>query len=132
MSAARQILERSTMMLLTSSKACLRHPDCDSARENRDTVFLQMRRAMDLIHMVVKDGVIPRLAASAASCEINSRRTGRHGHVSRYDASAEYQTPDWKLEEWDECLTAYNAIRRFQVSRDLLTLLIMSFYFLLL
>uniref|UniRef100_A0A6M2DDD1 Putative alpha-catenin n=1 Tax=Xenopsylla cheopis TaxID=163159 RepID=A0A6M2DDD1_XENCH len=58
MAAARQVLERSTMVLLTSSKACLRHPDCMAARENRDTVFCQMRRAMDLIHYVVKDGVL--------------------------------------------------------------------------
>ncbi|XP_066255592.1 alpha-catulin isoform X4 [Euwallacea similis] len=58
MSAARQVLERSTMMLLTSSKTSLRHPDSTSARENRDTVFCQMRRAMDFIHYVVKDGVL--------------------------------------------------------------------------
>ncbi|XP_060520875.1 alpha-catulin isoform X2 [Cylas formicarius] len=58
MAAARQVLERSTMMLLTSSKTCLRHPDSNSARENRDTVFCQMRRAMDLVHYVVKDGVL--------------------------------------------------------------------------
>lgn len=57
MAAARQVLERSTMMLLTSSKTCMRHPDCIDSRENRDTVFCQMRRAMDLIHYVVKDGV---------------------------------------------------------------------------
>lgn len=35
----------------------MRHPDSSSSRENRDTVFCQMRRAMDLIHYVVKDGV---------------------------------------------------------------------------
>ncbi|CAH0547534.1 unnamed protein product [Brassicogethes aeneus] len=58
MAAARQVLERSTMMLLTSSKTCLRHSECTAARENRDTVFCQMRRAMDLIHFVVKDGVL--------------------------------------------------------------------------
>lgn len=58
MAAARQVLERSTMMLLTSSKTCLRHPECPDSRENRDTVFCQMRRAMDLIHYVVKDGVL--------------------------------------------------------------------------
>ncbi|XP_048521512.1 alpha-catulin [Dendroctonus ponderosae] len=58
MAAARQVLERSTMMLLTSSKTSLRHPNSNSARENRDTVFCQMRRAMDLIHYVVKDGVL--------------------------------------------------------------------------
>lgn len=58
MAAARRTLERSTMMLLTTSKACLRHPDCQPARDNRDTVFAQMRRAMDLIHFVVKEGII--------------------------------------------------------------------------
>ncbi|XP_054166847.1 alpha-catulin-like [Oppia nitens] len=120
MSCARQILERSTMMLLTSSKCCLRHPDCDTARDNRDTVFLQMRRAMDLIHMVVKDGVIPQLAASAATYETNMRRTGRH--VSRYETR--YQTPEWKLEEWDECITAYNAVRRLH---DLIEMCRMTF-----
>ncbi|CAH1372104.1 unnamed protein product [Tenebrio molitor] len=66
MAAARQVLERSTMMLLTSSKTCLRHPDCSSSRENRDTVFCQMRRAMDLIHFVVKDGV---LNSGDSSCQ---------------------------------------------------------------
>ncbi|CAH0724795.1 unnamed protein product, partial [Brenthis ino] len=55
--AARNVLERSTLMLLTSSKTCLRHPGSASARENRDTVFCQMRRAMDLIHYVVRDGL---------------------------------------------------------------------------
>uniref|UniRef100_A0A8D8ZL97 Alpha-catulin n=1 Tax=Cacopsylla melanoneura TaxID=428564 RepID=A0A8D8ZL97_9HEMI len=59
MSAARQVLERSTMLLLTSSKTCLRHPDSETARQNRDTVFCQMRQAMDLIHHVVRDGVDP-------------------------------------------------------------------------
>ncbi|XP_065216469.1 alpha-catulin isoform X2 [Planococcus citri] len=57
MSAARQVLERSTMLLLISSKTCLRHPDSSTAKENRTTVFCQMRRAIDLIHYVVKDGV---------------------------------------------------------------------------
>nr|XP_037866990.1 alpha-catulin isoform X3 [Bombyx mori] len=55
--AARNVLERSTLMLLTSSKTCMRHPGSASARENRDTVFCQMRRAMDLIHYVVRDGL---------------------------------------------------------------------------
>ncbi|KRT80186.1 hypothetical protein AMK59_8703, partial [Oryctes borbonicus] len=45
-------------LLLAKDKVCLRHPDSSTARENRDTVFCQMRRAMDLIHFVVKDGVL--------------------------------------------------------------------------
>lgn len=36
----------------------LRHPESTTARENRDTVFCQMRRAMDLIHFVVRDGIL--------------------------------------------------------------------------
>lgn len=62
MAAARQVLERSTLMLLVSSKTSLRHPECMHSKENRDTVFCQMRRAMDLIHYVIKDGI---LAASS-------------------------------------------------------------------
>lgn len=55
---ARQILERSTVILLTSSKTCLLHSECTITKENRDTIFCQIRRAMDLIHFVVKDRII--------------------------------------------------------------------------
>ncbi|XP_055312138.1 alpha-catulin [Sitodiplosis mosellana] len=58
MAAARQVLERSTLMLLVSSKTSLRHPECIHSKENRDTVFCQMRRAMDLIHYVIKDSIL--------------------------------------------------------------------------
>lgn len=92
MAAARQVLERSTMMLLTSSKTCLRHPECSSARENRDTVFCQMRRAMDLIHFVVKDGVL-----ESSSC--GSDRLSPRGQI---------------INDWDtERATAYTALRNF-------------------
>jgi hypothetical protein len=54
-------------------QTCLRHPECMTARENRDTVFCQMRRAMDLIHYVVKDGVLDCAAqVSAAAAAANS------------------------------------------------------------
>ncbi|KAK6624674.1 hypothetical protein RUM44_011533 [Polyplax serrata] len=83
MQAARQVLERSTMMLLVSSKTCLRHPECHTARENRDTVFCQMRRAMDLIHYVVKDGVLdPSEISSSEEWEAN--RTV-HGALQRLE-----------------------------------------------
>jgi len=54
-------------VLILELQTCLRHPESISARENRDTVFCQMRRAMDLIHYVVKDGVIDS-AASLVAC----------------------------------------------------------------
>ena len=56
---ARLVLDRSTVLLVASTKCCLRHPDSASARENRDTVFCQMRRAIDLIHYVIREGMSP-------------------------------------------------------------------------
>lgn len=44
---------------MSSTKCVLRHPESVSARENRDTVFCQMRRAIDLIHFVIREGVSP-------------------------------------------------------------------------
>ncbi|XP_035218517.1 alpha-catulin-like, partial [Stegodyphus dumicola] len=71
MAVARQILERSTMMLLTSSKVCFRHPDCEFSRENRDAVFLQMRQAVELIHFVAKDGLISEASNKFQSVQNN-------------------------------------------------------------
>ncbi|XP_066263929.1 alpha-catulin-like isoform X1 [Branchiostoma lanceolatum] len=56
MGAARAVLERSTMMLLTSSKTCLRHPDCAPAVQNRNSVFHQMREALCAMERVVTEG----------------------------------------------------------------------------
>ncbi|KAL3854374.1 hypothetical protein ACJMK2_013646, partial [Sinanodonta woodiana] len=56
MGSARAVLEKSTMMLLPSCKTCLRHPDCESARQNRRGLFIQMRQSLDLVHHVVTDG----------------------------------------------------------------------------
>ena len=42
---------------MASTKCVLRHPDSASARETRDTVFCQMRRAIDLIHFVIREGI---------------------------------------------------------------------------
>lgn len=90
MAAARLVLERSTLMLLVSSKTSLRHPECIHSKENRDTVFCQMRRAMDLIHYVIKDGI---LAASQ-----NDRRN-----------RLQQQTMDWDTERG----TASSCLRVF-------------------
>ncbi|XP_030644831.1 alpha-catulin isoform X2 [Chanos chanos] len=55
MAAARAVLEKCTMMLLTASKTCLRHPDCESARINKDAVFHRMRCALDQVIEIVTD-----------------------------------------------------------------------------
>ncbi|KAA0710470.1 Alpha-catulin Alpha-catenin-related protein [Triplophysa tibetana] len=55
MAAARAVLEKCTMMLLTASKTCLRHPDCDSARMNKEAVFQRMRLALEQVIEIVTD-----------------------------------------------------------------------------
>ncbi|XP_041102368.1 alpha-catulin-like isoform X3 [Polyodon spathula] len=55
MAAARAVLEKCTMMLLTASKTCLRHPDCDSARINKDSVFQRMRLALEQVIEIVTE-----------------------------------------------------------------------------
>ncbi|XP_067141907.1 alpha-catulin-like [Centruroides vittatus] len=98
MAAARQILERSMMMLLTSSKTCLRHPDCLSAQKNRDTVFKQVRKALDLVHFVVRDGISVEREICGSAFE-DGRLT---------------PTPSWKMEDLDLCMTIHSIIQKFE------------------
>ncbi|XP_065440201.1 alpha-catulin isoform X4 [Chrysemys picta bellii] len=55
MAAARAVLEKCTMMLLTASKTCLRHPDCESACLNKEGVFHRMRLALEQVIEIVTD-----------------------------------------------------------------------------
>ncbi|XP_045615487.1 alpha-catulin isoform X3 [Procambarus clarkii] len=107
MAAARQVLDRSTMMLLTASKVCLRHPECLTSRENRDTVFCQMRRAMDLIHYVVKDGVLDSVNAQGES-RVNGQSPAESPGTLRA-----------RQEDWDNNHTMYGAIRYLEDSVEM-------------
>uniref|UniRef100_A0A2I2YGK0 Alpha-catulin n=1 Tax=Gorilla gorilla gorilla TaxID=9595 RepID=A0A2I2YGK0_GORGO len=55
MAAARTVLEKCTMMLLTASKTCLRHPNCESAHKNKEGVFDRMKVALDKVIEIVTD-----------------------------------------------------------------------------
>uniref|UniRef100_A0A8C4MZY2 Alpha-catulin n=1 Tax=Equus asinus TaxID=9793 RepID=A0A8C4MZY2_EQUAS len=55
MAAARAVLEKCTMMLLTASKTCLRHPHCESAHKNKGGVFDRMKVALDKVIEIVTD-----------------------------------------------------------------------------
>ncbi|XP_046384624.1 alpha-catulin [Ischnura elegans] len=122
MAAARQVLERSTVMLLTSSKACLRHPDCPSARENRDTVFCQMRRAMDLIHYVVKDGVLsasegsrrPPGASSSSSSPSPSPSPLFLAPAAEHRLLLQHGRRASEEEDWEAGRTAHAALRQLE------------------
>lgn len=114
MAAARQVLERSTILLLTSSKTCLRHPDSMDARENRDTVFCQMRRAMDLIHYVVKDGVLESCHSAniSTSClnGIGGLRKASYAGLDNRHSSRDLQPSN----DWDAGrATVYTCLRHF-------------------
>ncbi|XP_049640549.1 alpha-catulin [Suncus etruscus] len=55
MAAARAVLEKCTMMLLTASKTCLRHPNCESAHKNKEEVFDRMKVALNKVIEIVTD-----------------------------------------------------------------------------
>ncbi|CAF3396536.1 unnamed protein product [Rotaria sp. Silwood1] len=55
LSASRTILEKSTMLILTSSKTYLRHNECLHARKCRDLVYGQVRRALDMVQLIIYD-----------------------------------------------------------------------------
>lgn len=67
---------------------CLRHPECRSSQENRDTVFCQMRRAMDLIHYVVKDGVL----------ETDSDQLKMNGHSPPQESQGVFRTRQVRIQ----------------------------------
>ncbi|XP_052831828.1 catenin alpha-2 isoform X1 [Octopus bimaculoides] len=54
LAAARAVLKKNSMMLLTTSKAYVRHPELSAARENRDFACKQMCDAVNLISDVAQ------------------------------------------------------------------------------
>ncbi|XP_037504227.1 catenin alpha isoform X3 [Rhipicephalus sanguineus] len=49
LAAARAVLKKNSMMLLTASKVYIRHPELSAAKENRDFVFRQVCEAVNTI-----------------------------------------------------------------------------------
>lgn len=66
---------------------------------------------MDLVHYVVRDGVIPELAAAANS---ESRRSNNPMGVGSCRQGRSNSTAAWRLEELDQCLTVHNALKKFE------------------
>ncbi|KAF7490517.1 Catenin alpha [Sarcoptes scabiei] len=54
LAAARAVLKKNCMMLLTASKVYVRHPEITAARENRDFVFRQVCKAVNTISDVAQ------------------------------------------------------------------------------
>uniref|UniRef100_A0A914HFZ8 Alpha-catulin n=1 Tax=Globodera rostochiensis TaxID=31243 RepID=A0A914HFZ8_GLORO len=79
MQVARAQLERLTMLLLTSSKTLLRHPEDTASRQCRDGVFHQIRSALQLVAVCVTDGVTPFDVASAYPSPLDELSRTRDG-----------------------------------------------------
>ncbi|KAI2803188.1 hypothetical protein RDWZM_001318 [Blomia tropicalis] len=54
LAAARAVLKKNCMMLLTASKVYVRHPEISAARENRDYIFRQVCQAVNAISDVAQ------------------------------------------------------------------------------
>jgi len=61
MAAARATLKKNSMMLLTTSKAYVRHPELAAARANRDYAYKQVCDAISAIHDVANASGVPGL-----------------------------------------------------------------------
>jgi len=55
LSSARWILEKSTVMILSATKAYLKHLECECAKENIDLVYLFIQQTLETLHYVVLD-----------------------------------------------------------------------------
>lgn len=100
-SSGGRVLQRFSTLLHTSSKSTLSHCDCRYVRENRDTVFCQMRRAMDLIHFVVKDSVVDTLECVQTNSHDQAQLTEGDSMLSPSD-------------DWDANQTLVRAIQRYE------------------
>ncbi|CAF0749430.1 unnamed protein product [Didymodactylos carnosus] len=56
---ARGTIKRTSVMLLTASKAYIRHPEITFARENRDYVYNQLRDAVNTISSITQGKPVP-------------------------------------------------------------------------
>ncbi|XP_076345758.1 catenin alpha-like isoform X2 [Tachypleus tridentatus] len=54
LAAARALLKKNVVMLLTASKVYIRHPELDAARENRDYILRQICEAVNTISQVAQ------------------------------------------------------------------------------
>ncbi|KAK7075070.1 Alpha-catulin, partial [Halocaridina rubra] len=99
--------ERRRAQMAAARQVCLRHPECLTSRENRDTVFCQMRRAMDLIHYVVKDGVLD---------SVNAQGEPRVNGQSPAESPGTLRA---RQEDWDANHTMYGALRHLEDSVEM-------------
>lgn len=101
-----------------SFQTCLRLQDCVHSKENRDTVFCQMRRAMDLIHYVVKDGVIETASDRNSSRQVMNVRCAIRVDVILSSLSLPLQhTAEWDSERATASTCLHHFSRLIELAR---------------
>ena len=90
-------------------QALLRHMDCESARANRDSVIVQMKRALDVIQYVAADG-------SSGGSMASGGGTASDGSLSGHDTSPLTVNPaDSGISLSQHQITALRAVKDFEV-----------------
>jgi len=95
LAAARAVLKKNSMMLLTASKVYVRHPDLSAAKENRDLIF---RSVCEAVHTI---------------SDVAQGRSGNNYTTVGYDGPGELAAA---LDDFDERILnqnplAYNEVR---------------------
>ena len=95
LAAARAVLRKHSLLLLTASKAYVRHPELGAARANRDWVLGQVSQAVDTISEVAQG----RSAGGGGASEEGGELARQLGELEARLALAGEQAGDQGLEE---------------------------------
>ena len=69
LAAARAVLKKHSMMLLTASKAYVRHPELSAAKANRDYVLRQVGGSIHVIKFLDIDVILYKVTYLVQVCE---------------------------------------------------------------
>ena len=92
LSSARWILEKSTAMILSASKAYLKHLECECAKENVSLVYAFLQQALDTVHFVAVDsGAMHQLALPSFQTNSMSAAASSCGQISFINAHRQFE-----------------------------------------
>ena len=95
LAAARAVLKKHSMMLLTASKAYVRHPELSAAKANRDYVLRQVCEAVNTISEVAQGDIINKV-----NNETNDETAGNVTRVDNHGAGELASA----LDTFDNCI----------------------------
>ena len=129
LSSARWILEKSTAMILSASKAYLKHLECECAKENICLVYSFLQEALDIVHYVaVESGTTYKFTAPVFNAMFKTSSI----QVSFINAYRQFEVIfflSWFLIDKDLKLIFYKKVNFFRKS-DIKNLLIDHIMFL--